>query len=110
MKRIIEFYKILNDLAKFVIGSAGVLLVISLCMWSIVYLRGGMVDNAQLNLKPLVASPTLAYIWIGTIIIFFISVIVWLVTVIKKGISTALNPQLSVVEKVQSLSWWILKH
>ncbi len=110
MKQIIRFYKRLNNLQNFVIRISGTLLVVVLCVWSIVFIKGGAIDNAQLDLKPLVSSPGLAWLWIGMFIVSSVGLIVELIGEIKKGISKTRNPQLSAEEKVRSLFWWIFKH
>ncbi len=109
MKQIVALYKVLNNLAKTIIGISGFFFLMLLCAWSVFFFNGGAMDNAQLDLKPLVSSPMLAYIWIGTIIIFSISTVIWLIGEIKNGISKARNPQLSAEEKLRSLLSWVIK-
>ena len=108
--KILELYKVLSGLSKFIVGVVGVFFLIILCVWSIAFINGASMDKAQLDLRPLVASPELAWIWIGTLTVFTISTIVWLVSEIKKGISKARDPKLSAEEKGRSLFLWILKH
>ncbi len=109
-RKIIEVYKMLSGVSKFVIGVSGLFFVLLLCMWSIVFIKGGVMDKAQLDLRPLVASSTLAWIWIGTLTVFTISMGVGFGNEIRKGISKARDPKLSAEEKGRSLFLWLLKH
>ena len=110
MTMLVKLWKTLQGFTKQIIGIAGILLVIILCLRSIVFLVGGDTDKAQFDLQPLVSSPTLAWIWIGTFIIFVIRSAGWLIGEIRKGIARARDSQLSIEEKAQSLFWWIIKY
>lgn len=108
--KLIRLCKGLYSMSKTIIGLGGTFFVVILCLWSVAFLTGNSMDKAQLDLKPLVASPEMAWIWVGTFSVFVIGTIVWLISEVKKGISKAKNPSLNVEEKSRSLFWWILKH
>ena len=102
--------KFLYRLSGAVIEVTGVMFVALLAVWSVAYLKGAPVEDVSLKLKTLVASPELAYIWIGSFIIYAIGIIVRFGGEIKKGLAKARESKLSAEEKGRSLFKWLIKN
>lgn len=112
MKNVMAICKMLDRIAKTVIGISGFMFVCVLAVWSIVYLNGAAIEKAQLDLRPLItsSSPILAWIWIGALVVGTASMLYWLGKEIKKGVAKARDTNLSAEEKGKSLLRWVLKH
>lgn len=110
MPQLVNLSKYLYSLAKIVLGLLGALLLIVLCTYSIVYLKGGSLFNAHLNLQALIPSPSIAWIYLGTLIVLFIGTSVWLITEICKAVNKARDTKLTTQEKVIDFIGWLFKH
>lgn len=111
INKITAICKMLDKLAKTVIGISGFMFVIILSVLSIAYINGASLDEAELDLRPLVTSSTyLAYIWLGTLVVFVASGIYWFGREVTKGIAKARDTNLSAKEKGKTLFLWLFKH
>ncbi len=109
IQHFIKLCKSISKLTNMVVSLLGMFLLIILCVYSILILTGTPSTNPRLNLSPFLTSD-LVYVWLGCLVIFIISVPIWFIMEIRKGIKKAKDPNLSGEEKARSLFWWILKN
>jgi len=109
IQNLIKLAKFIYKIANFIISLLGIMILVILCVYSILIVKGMPEPNPHLNLSPFLTA-NLVYVWLGTLVITVISLPIWLVIEIRKGIKKAKDPKLSGEEKARSLFWWLFKN
>jgi len=107
--KLLKFSKAVYHLAASAVVLMGLMLLLLLSAWSIVFLKTGSLDKAILDLRPFIERDT-AYIYLGILTVFAVGSVIKLIDDIYKGIKKARDPSLSAEEKGGNLFWWLIKN